>query len=137
MDGDGIKYRNEYQYRYKLNQEDKGLAQAQIQERMQNRVHYTLVDGEMYLIRNQAQNRVQEQLDLANGVVVNPDGSYQTRNRKQLQLQDGECLNMQGEMFRNMHQHRKMIVQKNKMPNKKMKKGVMKPSIQKKRKSTK
>jgi len=49
LDGDGIKYRNEYQYRYKVNQENMGLAQAQIQERNQNRVHYTLVDGEMYL----------------------------------------------------------------------------------------
>lgn len=139
LDGDGIKYRNEYQYRFKVNQENNGLAEAQVQERNQNRVHYTLVNGEMYLIRNQEQNRLQKQLDLGNGVVVNPDGSYHGQDGKQLQLQDGECLNMEGEMFKNTYQHRKMVVQKNIKANKNImkKKGVKKPSVLKKKKSSK
>ena len=90
LDGDGIKYRNEYQYRYKVNQENKGLAQNQVEERNQNRLHYMLVDGEMYQIENQFQNRLQSQINLADGGSVNPDGTYQTRERKQLKLQDGE-----------------------------------------------
>jgi len=137
LDGDGIKYRNEYQYRYKVNQENKGLAQEQVQERNQNRMQYMLVDGEMYQIKNQSQNRLQSQIQLADGGTVNPDGSYQLRNRKQLQLQDGECLNMQGEVYRNTYQHRKMMVQKNIRANKKMMKktktGVMKPNLPKKK----
>ncbi len=77
LDGDGIKYRNEYQYRYKVNQENKGLAQEQVQERNQNRMQYMMVDGEMYQIKNQSQNRLQSQLQLADGGSVNPDGTYQ------------------------------------------------------------
>jgi hypothetical protein len=135
LDGDGIKYRNEYQYRYKVNQENKGLAQNQVEARNQNRLQYMLVDGEMYQIENQFQNRLQTQMNLADGGTVNPDGTYQTRDRKQLKLQDGECLNLDGEKFKNLHQQRKMMVQKNMQANKKMMKktGVKKPIVQKKK----
>ena len=54
---DGVKYRNEYQYRYKVQQENKGLTQVQIQERNQNRVHYMLANGEMIRVRNQSQKQ--------------------------------------------------------------------------------
>ncbi len=138
LDGDGIKYRNEYQYRYKVGQENKGLTQDQVRERNQNRIHYTLVDGEMYLVRNQSQHRLEESLDLGNGVVVNPDGSFQNRDQKILQLKDGQCLNTDGQMFSNMYQYRKMILQKNMAPNKKMiKKGIKKPTAKKNKKITK
>lgn len=138
LDGDGIKYRNEYQYRHKVSQENKGLTQDQIRERNQNRVYYTMVDGEMFLVRNQSQRRLEESLDLGNGVVVNPDGSFQTRDQKRLRLHDGQCLNEDGQMFSNMYQYRKMILQKNMTPNKKMiKKGVKKPTAKKKKKITK
>lgn len=138
LDNDGVKYRNEYQYRYKVNQENTGLTGAQIQERNQNRVQYSMIDGEMYLVRNQEQQRIQERLDLGNGVVVDTDGSYQIRDQKRLQLNDGECLNAEGQKFNNMYQYRKMMIQKNMAPNKKMiKKGVNKPPMQKKKKSTK
>ena len=138
LDGDGIKYRNEYQYRYKVGQENKGLTQDQVRERNQNRIHYTLVDGEMYLVRNQSQHRLEESLDLGNGVVVNPDGSFQNRDQKILQLKEGQCLNTDGQMFSNMYQYRKMILQKNMAPNKKMiKKGIKKPTAKKNKKITK
>lgn len=135
LDGDGIKYRNEYQYRYKVNQENKGLAQNQIEERNQNRLQYMQVDGEMYRIENQFQNRLQSQMNLADGVTVNPDGTYQTRDREQLKLQDGECLNLDGQKFQNLHQQRKMMVQKNMQANKKMMKktGVKKPVVNKRK----
>lgn len=120
LDGDGVKYRNEYQYRYKVNRENQGLAQAQIQERNQNRVQYMLVDGEMYQYNNQVQERLQNQVTLADGTTVNPDGTYQTRDRQQLRLRDGECINMEGNMYQNTYQHRKMVVQKNKTAKKKM-----------------
>ena len=138
LDGDGIKYRNEYQYRYKVGMENKGLTQDQIRERNQNRVQYTLVEGDMYVVRNQTQQRLQESLDLGNGVVVNPDGSFLTRDQKRLQLHDGQCLNTDGQTFSNMYQYRKMIIQKNMVPHKKMiKKGVNKPTAKKKKISIK
>lgn len=132
IDNDGIMYRNEYQYRYKVNQENKGLSQGQVQERNQNRIHYMLVDGEMMQVRNQSQNRLQEKLNLNNGTTVNPNGTYQTKERKQMRLQDGECLNMDGQMFKNTYQHRKMV-SKNKMTNNKVqKKTGIKKSTKKK-----
>ncbi|WP_272024000.1 DUF6799 domain-containing protein [Olleya namhaensis] len=112
LDSDGIKYRNEYQYRYKIQQENKGLTKSQIQERNQNRVHYTLMDGEMFQIKNQSQNRIQSQLKLNDGSIVNADGTYQTRDRKQLRLQEGECLSMDGQMFKNTNKYRKMNLKK-------------------------
>jgi len=129
LDSDGIKYRNEYQYRYKVQQDNKGLTQAQIQERNQNRVHYVLVEGEVMQVRTQSQNRLQQQINLENGTLVNPDGTYQAKDRKQIRLKDGECLTMDGQMFKNSFEHRKMI------QNKIMKKKniLNKPSFKKKR----
>jgi len=90
-----------------------------------------MIDGELYQIRNRDQNRLQEQINLADGGVMNPDGSYQTRDRQQLRLQDGECLNLDGEMYKNTYMHRKMFIQKNKkMMNKKMQ--MKKPAAKKK-----
>ena len=132
LDADGIMYRNEYQYRYKVEQENKGLNQAQVQERNQNRVQYMLVDGEMLQIRNQSQNRLEQRLNLADGGTINPDGSYQMRDRKQLRLQDGECLNMEGTMFKNTYQYQKTLAKKSTM-----KKKVNKTSGMKKKSSNK
>lgn len=130
LDSDGVMYRNEFQYRFKIQQENKGLSEAQVQNRNQNRVHYMLVDGEVLQVRNEYQNRLQYRLELGDGAYVNPDGTYQTRERKQLRLLNGECLNMDGEMFKNTYQHRKMMLQKNMIKNKMQ----TKPKIQKKNK---
>lgn len=113
IDMNGVVYANEYQYRSKVKQENKSLTQSQMQERNNNRFHITLIDGNVYQIRNQDQSRVQEKLNLGNGTVVNPDGSYKMRNKKQMRLQEGECLNMEGKMFKNSYQERKMAIEKN------------------------
>ncbi len=144
LDNDGVKYRNEYQYRYKIQQENKGLAQAQIQERNQNRIHYVSMDGEMLQVRNQMQERLQTSMTLKDGTVVNPDGTYQNRDRKQLRLQDGECLNMDGQLHQNQFQYRQNLVQtqgnmrknqvqaKNKAKNNVGKKSAVKKNVGKK-----
>lgn len=118
IDMDGILYRNEYQYQYKIKNENKGLSEAQIQERTQNRYHIMNIDGQLYQIKNQAQNKLKQQLKLNNRVVVNPDGSYTNRDGQQVHLRDGEVLNMDGQMFKNTYMHRKMVAQKNKNTNK-------------------
>ena len=133
LDMDGVLYRNEYQYRYKIQQENKGLSVEQILAKNQNRFHIMMVDGEMYRIKNQSQTMIKEQLRLGNGVVINPDGTYQNRERKHLRLQDGESLNMNGEMYKNTYMHRKMTNQKNMMSKKIMnKKSIQKKSTNKK-----
>lgn len=130
LDNNGVKYRNEYQYRYKVEQENKGLSQTTIQERNQNRFQIMMIEGEAFQILNREQNRIQDEVNLGDGIIVNPDGSYQNEERKQMRLKDGECINMDGAMFKNTYQHRKMISQKKMMGNKKMmmKKGAKKPS---------
>ncbi|MDP2058955.1 MAG: hypothetical protein Q8J97_04385, partial [Flavobacteriaceae bacterium] len=134
LDMDGMKYNNEYQYRYKVKQDNSGLSQAQTQ----SRVHYMLVDGEVYQIRNRSQDRLQQQLNLADGSVINPDGTYMSRDRQQLRLRDGECLNMAGEKFSNTYMHRKMLAQKNLNTNKNIiKKKVQKQPVTPKKKTKK
>jgi len=51
LDNDGIKYRNEYQYRYKIQKENKGLNESQVAERNQNRYQILAMDGELYQIK--------------------------------------------------------------------------------------
>jgi hypothetical protein len=48
-------------------------------ERNQERSHLTVIDGNVYQIRNQKQNQLKQTFNLGNGVVVNPDGTYQKR----------------------------------------------------------
>jgi hypothetical protein len=127
LDMNGNKYANEYQYRNQVKKENQGLTQAQMQERNQNRYQLMMIDGEMYQIRNQEQYRIRNQVNLADGTAVNPDGTY-IRERQQLRLQDGECINMDGQLYQNTYQHRKMVVQKNKTANKKALKKRNKPA---------
>lgn len=134
LDGDGIKYNSEYQYRYKIMQENKGLSQEQMRERNQNRVHYVAMDGNVYRVNTAAQNRVQQQLKMGNGMTMNPDGTYRDMNQNQMRLRDGECLNMNGQKFQNMLQQRKMMMQRQQMVNKNMnmnKKNMQKKSMNK------
>jgi hypothetical protein len=53
LDMNGVKYSNEYQYRSKIKQENKNLTQSQMMERNQKRSHLTVIDGNVYQIRNQ------------------------------------------------------------------------------------
>lgn len=131
LDMDGIKYRNEYQYRYKVQQENKGLSQAQVQERNQNRFHVINIEGEMYQVRNQFQNRIQEQYEFANGQSITPDGNIMKQDRLQLRLKNGECLDMDGNRFENTYRHRTKMIQKNMNKNKNKIQAPKKPAVQK------
>ncbi|MEQ8421099.1 MAG: DUF6799 domain-containing protein, partial [Arenibacter algicola] len=64
--------------------------QDQLRDRDQDRLMY--VDGEVLQIRDRDQIRLQDPLTLNDGTVVNPDGSYITRDKDRLRLKDGECL---------------------------------------------
>ena len=57
LDNDGVLYRNEYQYRYKVQQDNKGLDENQVRERNQNRFQVMVIDGEANQIRNGLQNQ--------------------------------------------------------------------------------
>lgn len=131
LDMDGVKYNNEYQYRFKVMQENKGLSQEQMRERNENRTQFVAMDGQIFQVRNQEQNRLQNEMALGNGTRINPDGTYQTRDQKQLRLKDGECLNLEGQKYQNILQHRKMVMQKNMNQQKNINKPQMQPKVQK------
>lgn len=131
FDKDGVKYNNEYQYRFKVMQENKGLSKEQMRERNENRTQFVAMDGQVYQVRNQEQNRLQNEMALGNGTRINPDGTYRTRDQKQLRLQDGECLNLDGQKYQNILQHRKMVMQKNMNKQKNLNKPQMQQKVQK------
>ena len=113
LDNDGIKYRNECQYRNKVIQENKGLTLAKIQERNQHRFQIKLLDGKVFKIKNQSQNRLMKRTELTNGTIVYPDGHFKSPNRNKLsQLLEGECLNMDGKMFHNTCIHQQHLIEK-------------------------
>ena len=111
LDNNGIKYVNDYQYRFKVEQENKGLSLISIEKRNQNRFQLMLIDGDMFKILNHSQNPLQQTMKLKNGTVVNPNGICQTADQKQFSLLDGECLNMDGEIFHNSCVHQNMFVE--------------------------
>jgi hypothetical protein len=130
LDGDGALYRNEYQYRHKIEQENKNLSPAQMQQQNQQRLHYTMVDGNVYQIRHQEQKRLQEQLLLENGTTVFPDGTYQLKNQERKRIENGACLDPSGQIFRNTYMFQKQLILKRAVPVKNMvRKGMSKPDI--------
>jgi hypothetical protein len=137
LDGDGALYRNEYQYRNKVQRENEGLNREQVRERNQNRIFYTMVDGEVLLVRNQEQNRLEQAIRLEDGTMAYPDGSYQLQNREREKLQNGAILSQKGPIYRNMYQFRKQLIRPD-MPakGKMIKHGQPKPKIQTRKKSS-
>jgi len=74
-----------------------GTVTLQAQDRDQDRIHdpdqdrVVLVDGDLLQIKDRDQIRYQNPLTLNDGTVVNPNGSYLTRDCDRLRLHDGEC----------------------------------------------
>jgi hypothetical protein len=50
LDMNGVKYSNEYQYRSKIKQENKNLTKPD--DGAQKRSHLTVIDGNVYQIKN-------------------------------------------------------------------------------------
>jgi len=91
---------------------------AQDQTRKQDRIHQEdhlrLQDGSCYLVKEGVQTKLQTQLKLNNGTLVNPDGSYQLQNQQRYQLRDGECLDMDGNRYMNQNKFNKRVMMTNK-----------------------
>ena len=73
-----------------------------------------LVDGDVLQIKNRDHIRLQEKITLNDGTIVNPDGTFQTKDRIKLQLKDGSCLDNDGIYYRNDYQYQYKIKQENK-----------------------
>ncbi|MDB4291834.1 hypothetical protein N9954_00385 [Maribacter sp.] len=111
LDNHGIKYRNEYQYRYKVEQENKELELSTIQERNQNRYLVVLIKGRIFKIKNSEQYIIQEPVDIGFGKVVDLDGIYRT-SYGHARLKDGGCITLKGLPIINLYEYRKTIARK-------------------------
>ena len=60
------------------------VAQDRDQIRLQE--HLMLIDGKMYQVRDQDKTELKDQLQLKDGTRVNPDGSVQYQDQKQIRL---------------------------------------------------
>ncbi len=88
-----------------------GFAQDQTQQkdklqkrdRIHQEDHLMLKDGKLYQVKQGVQSQVQAQITLNNGLICNPDGSYRLKDRTQLRLHDGECLDMEGNRYLNQN----------------------------------
>lgn len=91
-------------------------AQDQIQkkDRIHQEDHLRLQDGSCMLVKDGVPTKLQTQLKLNNGTVVNPDGSYQLQNQQKYQLRDGECLDMSGNRYLNQNKFNKRVMMTNK-----------------------
>lgn len=111
LDNHGIKYRNEYQYRNKIEQENKGLELSTIQERNQNRYHVILIKGRIFKIINSEQYIIQEPVDIGYGKEVDLNGVYKT-SYGHARLKDGGCITLNGLPIINLYEYRKAIARK-------------------------
>lgn len=91
-------------------------AQDQIQkkDRIHQEDHLRMQDGSCLLVKDGVPTKLQTQLKLNNGSVVNPDGSYQLQNQKKYQLRNGECLDMNCNRYLNQNQYNKRAMMSNK-----------------------
>lgn len=92
-----------------------GVANAQDtkpqQEKVQatNRVHQVehllFITGKVYRSQKGQLTAIEEQVKLENGMMVNPNGSYQMPGQKMRRhLRDGECVDMTGNRYENLTQ---------------------------------
>ena len=76
-------------------------TQVQKMDRIHQEDHFMFMDGKMYQVKQGVRSEVKTQLRLQNGMVVDPDGHYQIKDRERLQLRDGECLDLSGNRYQN------------------------------------
>ncbi|HJS56396.1 MAG TPA: DUF6799 domain-containing protein [Chitinophagaceae bacterium] len=92
----------------------KAQDKIQQQDRIHQEDHLRLQDGSCLSVKDGVPTKLQKQLKLNNGTVVNPDGSYQLQNQERYQLRDGECLDMNGNRYLNQKKFNKRAMMSNK-----------------------
>lgn len=96
-----------------LRQRDRTKTQTQLRDRIHQEEHLMFMDGKLYRWQNGNRAEVQSQVQLRNGGVANPDGTYQLQNRERMQLRNGECLDLDGNRYQNQNRfnQRRMMTQ--------------------------
>lgn len=91
IDPDGNLYASQVQLR----------DQAMIRLQAMNQEHFIYQNGQLFRAQNQEQKMVTEKLTLYNGLIINPDGTFQAKNKNQERLANGECLDTEGIRYKN------------------------------------
>jgi hypothetical protein len=95
LDMYGKKYKNQQEFTEQMQYR----AQAMSQE------YLMCQSGQMYRIRNQEKVQLGESFTFPDGGNVSPSGKMQMKDKKQLQLKDGECLDMQDNKYKNQSEY--------------------------------
>jgi hypothetical protein len=88
--------------------------QKQKRDRIHQEEHIMFWDGKLYRMQAGDRIQIQNQFKLKNGTTVYPDGSYQLQNGTRYQLQRGECLDFNGNRYKNqrLFNQQRMMTQK-------------------------
>jgi hypothetical protein len=87
-----------------LQAKDKDRTTFQDEKHLHAYLH--LENQTVYLIRDKQKTKLQKQLKLKDGTVVQPDGAFKNQKGDRLRLREGECIDMDGNWFAN---HEKMM----------------------------
>lgn len=87
--------------------QDPTQDKIQKRDRIHTEDHLYYKDGKLYQVKNGVRTELKEQVQLRNGTLVNPDGTCQLREQQRWQLRDGQCLDMQGNHYKNQNRFNK------------------------------
>jgi hypothetical protein len=93
----------------KEKKQDQDKVREQDREKVQEPEHLMMMDGEMYQVGVNKQEKVKEPLKLHNGMMINPDGSLMMKDQKMERMKNGECMDMEGNRYESKERfHEKM-----------------------------
>lgn len=84
-----------------IRQRTKNNAQIQKRDRIHQEEHFMFQDGKLYRMQQGVRSEIKEETQLRNGTILHPDGSYILQNKERMQLQNGECMDVAGNMYQN------------------------------------
>lgn len=108
---DGLKYRSEYQFRFRIEQEKTALKGSQGQDENQKRYHFVLIKGKVFQIKHYEQNWINNAVDLGYGKILQSNGIHRTSYGRS-RLKEGGCININAQPLINIYEHRKVIIRR-------------------------
>ena len=93
-----------------LRQRSNDRTGIQKRDRIHQEDHLMFQDGKLYRMQEGVRKEVRDQVQLKNGAVVKNDGSLQLQNGQRYQLRNGECIDLNGNRYKNENRFNKRIM---------------------------